>query len=329
MSQFRVCPLRQIKLIEVKAANNCLENLRTCSWLKSSCNLLVSRHSHCCIASFSSDPFLKLHFVILCSSDVKNAEGKTALDLATDPDLLRAIRKHLDLESPEKCPLAENASTIEPESASDVASCAAEVTKVDETLDIMFTDQENAELETVKRVEEVEKCERSQGEAEEINSADEKSPEAVIEEGVSEGEDRTELKDKSQAQDPLAENFDEVEEVSALPVENMDVDSSEQGLERKSEEASSNATPVSPDSNKENLGSSSEGGSVSQEKAEEDKDRSPIMALGGLRKPKNPFTELRRSTSSSRAAMLVGLNNQHHARVDLLYAGVPRNRQTT
>ena len=267
--------------------------------------------------------------MILCSSDVKNAEGKTALDLATDPDLLRAVRKHLDLESPEKCPLAENASTIEPESANEVASCAAEVTKVDETLDIMFTDQENVELETVKQGEEVEKCERSRGEAEEINSADEKSPEAVIEEGVSEGKDRAELKDKSQAQDPLAENFDEVEEVSALPVENMDVDSSEEGLERKSEEASSNATPVSPDSNKENLGSSSEGGSVSQEKVEEDKDRSPIMALGGLRKPKNPFTELRRSTSSSRAAMLVGLNNQHHARVDLLYAGIPRNRQTT
>ena len=261
----------------------------------------------------------------LCSSDVKNAEGKTALDLATDPDLLRAIRKHLNLESPEKCPLAGNVSTIEAESANDVASCAAEVTKVDETLDIMFTDQENVELETVKQGEEVEKCERSRGEAEDINSADEKSPEAVIEEGVSVVEDRTELKDKNQAQDPLAENFDEVEEVSALPVENMDVDSSEEGLERKSEEP----TPVSPDSNKENLGSSSEGGSVSQEKAEEDKDKSPIMALGGLRKPKNPFTELRRSTSSSRAAMLVGLNNQHHARVDLLYAGVPRNRQTT
>ena len=242
--------------------------------------------------------------MILCSSDVKNAEGKTALDLATDPDLLRAVRKHLNLESPEKCPLAGNASTNEPESANDVASCAAEVTKVDETLDIMFTDQENAELETVKQVEEVEKCEGNRGEAEEINSFDEKSPEAVIEEGGSVGEEGAELKEKSQAQDPLAEKFDEVEEVSAHPVENMEVDSSEEGLERKSEEA----TPVSPDSNKENLGSSSEGSSVSQEKTEEDKDRSPIMALGGLRKPKNPFTELRRSTSSSRAAMLVGLN---------------------
>ena len=236
---------------------------------------------------------------MFCSSDVKNAEGKTALDLATDPDLLRAIRKHLNLESPEKCPLAGNA-TIEAESANDVASCAAEVTKVDETLDIMFTDQENAEPETVKQVEEVEKCEGNRGE---------KSPEAVIEEGGSVGEEGAELKDKSEAQDPLAEKFDEVEEVSAHPVENMEVDPSEEGLERKSEEASSNATPVSPDSNKENLGSSSEGSSVSQEKTEEDKDRSPIMALGGLRKPKNPFTELRRSTSSSRAAMLVGLNN--------------------
>ena len=240
---------------------------------------------------------------MFCPSDVKNAEGKTALDLATDPDLLRAIRKHLNLESPEKCPLAGNA-TIEAESANDVASCAAEVTKVDETLDIMFTDQENAEPETVKQVEEVEKCVRSRGEAEEINSVDKKSPEAVIEEGGSVGEEGAELKDKIQAHDPLAEKFDEVEEVSAHPVENMEVDSSEEGLERKSEEA----TPVSPDSNKENLGSSSEGGSVSQEKTEEDKDRSPIMPLGGLRKPKNPFTELRRSTSSSRAAMLVGLN---------------------
>ena len=268
---------------------------------------------------------------MICSSDVKNAEGKTALDLATDPDLLRAIRKHLNLESPEKCPLAGNSSTIEPESANDVASCAAEVTKVDETLDIMFTDQENAELETVKQVEEVEKCERSQGEAEEINSVDEKTPEAVIEEEVSVGEKGAELKDKIQAQDPLVENFDEVEEVSAHLVENMEVDPSEEGLERKSEEASSNATPVSPDSNKENLGSSSEGGSVSQEKTEEDKDRSPIMTLGGLRKPKNPFTELRRSTSSSRAAMLVGLNMSKpiNARADQLHAGVPRNRQTT
>ena len=260
---------------------------------------------------------------MFCSSDVKNAEGKTALDLATDPDLLRAIRKHLNLESPEKCPLAGNASTIEPGSANDVASCAAEVTKVDETLDIMFT--ENSELETVKQEEEVEKCEGNRGEAEETNSVDEKSPEAVIEEGVSVGEEEAELKDKSQAQDPLVENFDEVEEVSAHPVENMEVDPSEEGLEKKSEEP----TPVSPDSNKENLGSSSEGSSVSQEKTEEDKDRSPIMALGGLRKPKNPFTELRRSTSSSRAAMLVGLNNHQHARAYQLYAGFPRNRQTT
>ena len=261
---------------------------------------------------------------MFCSSDVKNAEGKTALDLATDPDLLRAVRKHLNLESPEKCPLAGNA-TIEAESANDVASCAAEVTKVDETLDIMFTDQENAEPETVKQVEEVEKCEGSRGEAEEINSVDEKTSEAVIEEGASVGEEGAELSERGQIQDPSVENLDEVEEVSAHPVENMEVDSSEEGLERKSEEA----TPVSPDSNKENLGSSSEGSSVSQEKTEEDKDRSPIMALGGLRKPKNPFTELRRSTSSSRAAMLVGLNIQYNARADQLYAGFSCNRKTT
>ena len=117
--------------------------------------------------------------MILCSSDVKNAEGKTALDLATDFDLLRAIRKHLNLESPEKCPLAGNA-TIEAESANDVASCAAEVTRVDETLDIMFTDQENAEPETVKQVEEVEKCEGNRGETEEINSVDEKTSEQTV-----------------------------------------------------------------------------------------------------------------------------------------------------
>ena len=259
--------------------------------------------------------------MILCSSDVKNAEGKTALDLATDPDLLRAIRKHLNLESPEKCPLAGNASTIEPESANDVASCAAEVTKVDETLDIMFTDQENAESETVKQVEEVEKCEGNKGETEEINSFDEKTFEA--EEGASVGEEGAELSERGQIQDPSVENLDEVEEVSAHPVENMEVDSSEEGLERKSEEA----TPVSPDSNKENLGSSSEGGSVSQEKAEEDKDRSPIMTLGGLRKPKNPFTELRRSTSSSRAAMLVGLNNKMPELMNVMQVSLATGRR--
>merc|ERR1719220_858851 len=132
-----------------------------------------------------------------------------------------------------------------------------------------------------------------------------------------------ELKDQSQAQDPLVENFDEVEEVSAHLVENMEVDPSEEGLERKSEEASSNATPVSPDSNKENLGSSSEGGSVSQEKTEEDKDRSPIMTLGGLRKPKNPFTELRRSTSSSRAAMLVSLATGRRPSLDAVSSPSP------
>merc|ERR1719204_1795419 len=52
-------------------------------------------------------------------------------------------------------------------------------------------------------------------------------------------------------------------------------------------------------------------------------DRSPIMALGGLRKPKNPFTELRRSTSSSRAAMLVSLATGRRPSLDVVSSPSP------
>merc|ERR1712013_276358 len=56
---------------------------------------------------------------------------------------------------------------------------------------------------------------------------------------------------------------------------------------------------------------------------EDNKDRSPIMALGGLRKPKNPFTELRRSTSSSRAAMLVSLATGRRPSLDVVSSPSP------
>merc|ERR1719266_411180 len=47
------------------------------------------------------------------------------------------------------------------------------------------------------------------------------------------------------------------------------------------------------------------------------------MMLGGLRKPKNPFTEIRRSTSSSRAAMLVSLATGRRPSMDAISSPSP------
>ena len=228
----------------------------------------------------------------LYSPDLKNAEGVTPLELATSPDLQKALRTHLDLKSPEKVSHNQNAAaSIENET--EKSDCTAEATKVDETLEEMFADQESVEQQEVK----------PSGDIEE-DIVEDQSVEAVTEE------------ENPQGSEPLEDSVDEVEEISVHIVADMEVEvkveADEETTAREAESKVENmeqppvVAAVSPDSNKENLGSSSLD-SDSQEKGEEDKEKSPNVMLGGLRKPKNPFTEIRRSTSSSRAAMLVSV----------------------
>ena len=231
------------------------------------------------------------------SPDLKNAEGVTPLELATSPDLQKALRAHLNLKSPEKFSPNQNA-TAPIENKTEKSDCTAEATKVDETLEEMFADQDSVEQEEVK----------PSGDIEQLNTeediVEDQSVEAVTE------------VEKPQGSEPLEDSVDEVEEISVHIVADMEVEvkveADEETTAREAESKIENmehppvVAAVSPDSNKENLGSSSLE-SDSQEKGEEDKEKSPNVMLGGLRKPKNPFTEIRRSTSSSRAAMLVSV----------------------
>ena len=227
------------------------------------------------------------------SPDLKNVEGVTPLELATSPDLKKALRAHLDLKSPEKISLSQNAAAPR-----ESACTMVEATKVDETLE-MFADQESVEQEVVQPSGDIEQMDT------EGDLVEDQSVEAVTE------------VEKPQGIGPTEDSVDEVEEISVHIVADMEaevkVESDEETNALKAESKIDNmeqppvvAAVVSPDANKENLGSSSLE-SDSQEKGEEDKEKSPNMMLGGLRKPKNPFTEIRRSTSSSRAAMLVSV----------------------
>ena len=236
------------------------------------------------------------------SPDLKNAEGVTPLELASSPDLQKALRTHLNLITPEKLSRDQNA-TASLENETEMSACATEATKVNETLEEMFADQESVEQEIVKPSVDIEQLDTELVEAEQEAVDDDQNVGAVIEE------------ENHQESEPLEDSVDEVEEISTHIVAKMEVEVKSEadeeanvcGTERKVEDIDPPlpvAAAVSPDSNKENLGSSSLD-SDPQEKGDEDKEKSPSMMLGGLRKPKNPFTEIRRSTSSSRAAMLV------------------------
>ena len=228
------------------------------------------------------------------SPDLKNAEGVTPLELATSPDLKKALRAHLNLKSPEKISLSQNAAAPR-----ESACTMVEATKVDETLE-MFADQESVEQEVVQPSGDIEQMDT------EGDLVEDQSVEAVTE------------VEKPQGIGPTEDSVEEVEEISVHIVADMEVEvkveTDEETTAREAESKIENmehppvVAAVSPDSNKENLGSSSLD-SDSQEKGEEDKEKSPNMMLGGLRKPKNPFTEIRRSTSSSRAAMLVSVHD--------------------
>ena len=230
------------------------------------------------------------------SPDLKNAEGVTPLELASSPDLQKALRSHLGLKSPEKFSHNQNASI---ENDAEKSVCSTEATKVNETLEEMFTDQESVEEEP--KQEQEEEVVKTSGVIEQLSAGEDivedQSVEAVTEEG------------KPQGSEPLE---DSVEEISVQVAVNMEVEVKVETDEETTESKTENiehppvVAAVSPDSNKENRGSSSLD-SDPQEKGEEEKEKSPNMILGGLRKPKNPFTEIRRSTSSSRAAMLVSV----------------------
>ena len=229
------------------------------------------------------------------SPDLKNAEGVTPLELATSPDLQKALRTHLGLKSPEKFSHNQNAPI---ENKTEKSACTTEVTKVDETLEEMFADQDSVEQEVVKQSVIIEQMNTEE------DIVEDQSVEAVTEE------------EKPQGSERLEDSVDEVEEISVHIVADMKVEvkveADEETTAREAESKTESleqppvVAAVSPDSNKENLGSSSVD-SEAQEKGEEDKEKSPNMLMGGLRKPKNPFTEIRRSTSSSRAAMLVSV----------------------
>ena len=241
-----------------------------------------------------------VHF---CSPDLKNAEGVTPLELASSPDLQKSLRAHLKLKNPEKLSRDQNAA-VPLENETEMSACTTEATKVNETLEEMFADQESVEQEIVKSSGDIEQLDTELVEAEQEAVDDDQNVGAVIEE------------ENHQESGPLEDSVDEVEEISTHIVAKMEVEVKAEadeeanvlGTESKVEDIDPTpvAAAVSPDSNKENLGSSSLD-SDPQEKVDEDKEKSPSMMLGGLRKPKNPFTEIRRSTSSSRAAMLVSV----------------------
>ena len=239
-----------------------------------------------------------MQYVHSYSPDLKNAEGVTPLELASSPNLQKALRTHLNINSPEKFSNNQNA-VAPPENETEMSACAMEATKVDETQEGMFADQESVEQEEFEPPRDIDQLDAELVGAEK-DIVNDQSIETVTEE------------EEPQESGPLE---DSVEEISIHIEENMEVDvkvePDEEANVHEAESKADNmehhpavAAAASPDSNKENLGSSSLDSDL-QEKVEEDKEKSPNMMMGGLRKPKNPFTEIRRSTSSSRAAMMV------------------------
>ena len=241
------------------------------------------------------------------SPDLKNAEGVTPLELASSPDLQKALRTHLNIKTPEKLSRDQNAAAAL-ENETEMSACATEATEVNETLEEMFAEQESVEQEIVIK---------PAGDTDQLNTElVETEKEAIDDDHQNVGAVKEE--EDHQESEPLEDSVDEVEEISSHIVANMEVevkveaDEEAKGTESKVEDIEVPLPPVaaavSPDSNKENLGSSSldTSGDPQEKGADEEKEKSPSsMMLGGLRKPKNPFTEIRRSTSSSRAAMLV------------------------
>ena len=239
-----------------------------------------------------------MQYVHSYSPDLKNAEGVTPLELASSPNLQKALRTHININSPEKFSNNQNA-VAPPENETEMSACAMEATKVDETQEGMFADQESVEQEEFEPPRDIDQLDAELVGAEK-DIVNDQSIETVTEE------------EEPQESGPLE---DSVEEISIHIEENMEVDvkvePDEEANVHEAESKADNmehhpavAAAASPDSNKENLGSSSLDSDL-QEKVEEDKEKSPNMMMGGLRKPKNPFTEIRRSTSSSRAAMMV------------------------
>ena len=222
------------------------------------------------------------------------------MELASGSELQKVLRTHLNIKSPEKCFDTENA--LAPETGN-----KPETTKVNETLEEMFADQESGEEEIGKPTEDIEQLNA------ELNIREgEGVVKAVVEEGARKEEEVGDVNIESEGSEQIEQSVDEVEEIATDIVGNME--GVESQIEVKEEEdkmtiacaVESKAVAVSPDSNKENLGSSSLDSDL-QEKGEEDKDKSPSMMPAGIRKLKNPFTELRRSSSSSRAAKLVSV----------------------